>query len=90
MYSFVEAHRISSCGVWPLECMGLVVAASELSCSMTCEILVPQPEIEPASPALQGGFLTIGLQGSPDQSIPEIRFIWEQGIILPFFRKILT
>ena len=88
--SFIEAHGFSSCGAWTLECTGLVVAASELSCSVTCEILVPQPGIEPASPALQDGLLTTGLQGIPDQSIPETRFIWEWGIILPFFRQILT
>ena len=34
-----------------------------LSCSMVCGILVPRPEIEPASPALQGGFLATGPPG---------------------------
>ena len=88
--SFVEAHGFSSCGTWTLECTGLVVAASELSCSVTCEILVPQPGIEPASPTLQGGLLTTGLQGIPDQSIPEPRFIWERGIILPDYFLSIT
>ena len=35
----------------------------ELSCSAVCRILVPQPGIEPVSPALQGGSLTTGLPG---------------------------
>ena len=35
--------------------------APRLSCSVACRILVPRPRIEPASPALQGGFLTTGL-----------------------------
>ena len=33
------------------------------SCSAACGILVPQPVIEHASPALQGGFLTTGPPG---------------------------
>ena len=37
---------------------GSVDVARGLSCSMVCGILVPQPGIEPKSPALQGGFLT--------------------------------
>lgn len=32
---------------------------------VACRILVPRPEIEPASPALEGGFLTTDHQGSP-------------------------
>ena len=40
----------------------LVAAHGLSSCSMwmACEILVPCPGIKPASPALQGRFLTIG------------------------------
>ena len=38
---------------WP--CQVLVA-----TCSMACGISVPQPEIEPASPALRGRFLTTG------------------------------
>ena len=36
---------------------------SELSCSEVCGILVPRPGIEPASPVLEGGFLTTGSPG---------------------------
>ena len=28
----------------------------QLSCPVVCGILIPQPEIEPTSPALEGGF----------------------------------
>ena len=57
---FVVAHRpsklqcldLSCCGAWAL------VVVHGLSCSKACGILVPQPGIEPAFPALQGRFLT--------------------------------
>ena len=37
--------------------------ASRLSCFKACGILVPQPGIEPVSPALPGRFLTTGPPG---------------------------
>ena len=46
----VAALGLSSCGV-------------PLSCPQVCEILVLQPGMEPDTPALQGGFLNIGLPG---------------------------
>ena len=47
-----------------------IVAAHRHSSSSACEILVPQPGIEPTSPALEGGFLTTR---SPDKSVnPQI------------------
>ena len=54
---------LSSCGARAPELVGSVVVACGHSCPATCGILVPRPEIEPASPALEGGFLTTGLQG---------------------------
>ena len=46
---------------------GSVVAVHGLSCPVACGILVPQPGIEPASPALEGGFLITGRPGkSPE------------------------
>ena len=48
---FLGTHGLSGCG--------------EISCSMACGLLVPQPRVEPASPTLQGGFLTTGSPGSP-------------------------
>ena len=54
----------SSCGSWAqLWLMGSVVTACRFSCSVACGILVPQPGIEPTSPALQGIFLTTGPPG---------------------------
>lgn len=40
-----------------------VAAAREPSCSTVCGNPVPRPGIKPASPALQGGFLTTGPPG---------------------------
>ena len=56
-----------SCGMRDLSLRheGSVVAALGLSCPAACGILVPWLGIEPASPALEGGFLTTGPQGSP-------------------------
>ena len=45
------------------ENVGSVVAVRELSCPTAWGILVLQPGIEPASPALEGGFLTTGPPG---------------------------
>ena len=58
-----RAHGLSSCGTWALEHVGSVVAACGLSWPVECGILVPRPGIEPASPALEGGFLTTGPPG---------------------------
>ena len=44
--------------------VGSVVMAQELSCPTACGILVLQSGIEPAFPALQGRFLTIGQPGN--------------------------
>ena len=35
-----------------------LAAFPHAGCATACGILVPRPEIEPMSPALQGGFLT--------------------------------
>ena len=40
-----------------------LVEAHRLSCPAACEILVPQPGIEPTSPALEGRFFTTGPPG---------------------------
>ena len=40
-----------------------VVVACGLSCPVACGILVPQPGIEPVSPALKGRFFTTGPPG---------------------------
>ena len=53
----------SSCGAWTLDYMSSVFAAFRLSFPMACGILVPQPGIEPVSPALESKFLTTGPPG---------------------------
>ena len=51
------------------QCESSVGAACELSCPVAYGISVPQPGIKPASPALEGGFLTIGPQGCPHRGL---------------------
>ena len=58
--SFIGMPGLSSCDAWALEHVGSVVVARHLSFSMAYETLVPEPGIEPVSPALQGRFLTTG------------------------------
>ena len=58
-----ERRLLSSCGAQALEHGGSVAAARRLSCPGACGILVPRPGIEPAFPALEGGFLTTGPPG---------------------------
>ena len=53
-------ERVGSVVLWHV---GSLVEARGLSCPSACGILVPQPGIEPASPALEGGFFTPGLPG---------------------------
>ena len=68
MRSFVAVHKLSSCGtrtleLWCLDSRVCRLSSCGLSHSVACGILVPQPGIEPMSPALQGGFLTTGPPG---------------------------
>ena len=51
-----------SCGRWDLSLWHAdsLVVAHRLRCSTTCGILVHGSGVKPASPALQGGFLTTG------------------------------
>ena len=60
--SAVAACRLSGGGIQPPAHVGSVAAAPRLSCSAACGILVPQPGIEPTSPALQDRFFTTGPQ----------------------------
>ena len=61
--SLLQCAGFSSCGTQAPECAGSVVVACGLSCPAACGLLVPQPGIKPASPALEGGFLTTGPPG---------------------------
>ena len=51
------------CSVW-----ASLVVALRLSCLSVCGISVPQPGIEPESPALEGGFLTTGSPGKSQKT----------------------
>ena len=51
------AHRLQ------LRHASSVVVARRLSCPAACGIFVPRPGIEPASPALEGGFFITGPRG---------------------------
>ena len=62
---------LSSCGTWGLEHTGSVVGLGRFSCLTACGILVPQSAIKPASPALEGVFLTTG----PPREVPEHIFV---------------
>ena len=63
-YLFIWLNQIflASWGL-SLQCMDSLVVAHGLSCSVACGILVPGPGVEPASPALQDGFVTTGPSG---------------------------
>ena len=56
--------------------MDSLVVVHRLNCSVVCEILVPQPGIEPSSPALQGGFLITGLLGKSSEAIILTKNSW--------------
>ena len=64
------------CDTWDLwyserapELMGSVVVTCGLGCPVACGILLPQPGIEPMSPALEDELLTTGLTGRSLYSI---------------------
>ena len=59
---FTASCGIFLCGVQTRH-LGSVVAVHGLSYSAACGILVPQPGIEPMSPALQGRFSSTGPPG---------------------------
>ena len=59
----MPARRLLSRGAQAPKRVDSVVAACTLSCPTACAILVPCPGLEPAPPALQGRFLTIGPPG---------------------------
>ena len=55
-----QVSSLFSVGALTPEYMGPVVVTHRLSCPIARGLLVPQPGIEPTSPALEGGFLTTG------------------------------
>ena len=65
-----------------LVCFSLVVVY-RLSCPATCGILVPQPGIKPASPELEGGFLTTGPQGKSLLHYLDSELLYDISTYLP-------
>ena len=62
--SLLAALGLSCSKVGPSSChAGSFVVVRGISCSQAYGILVPQPGIEPAFPALQGGLVTTGPPG---------------------------
>ena len=62
-----------------------------LSCPVACGILVPQPGIEPASPALEGGFFTTGPPGKSLISIINLLlYICPHILFFPSLWRTLT
>ena len=64
--SGLVSRGISGCCPWTLWLWRTdsVVAVHGLCFSTACGVFVPQPGILPMSPALEGGFLTIGQSGN--------------------------
>ena len=71
----------SVCGAWALECVGVVVTAHRLSCSVACGILVSGPGITLMFSALQGRFFTIG----PSVMVSISFFFWDFFISFYFW-----
>ena len=71
MRSFVVVRRPSSCFLVVAQRLRIVVCMlmQGLSCPMACGILLPQPGIEPMSPATEGRFPTSGLPGKSPWSL---------------------
>ena len=61
----LESVGSAVCGTQPLQLRraSSVAVVCGPSCPVACGILVPLPGIEPASPALEGGFFTTGPPG---------------------------
>ena len=57
--SIVVVHGLRS-----FQYMDSLVEACGLSYPETCGISIPQPGLEPESPALEGGFLTTGMRAN--------------------------
>ena len=60
LWLWARASPAAEYGLWSEH---PVAETGRLSCSEARGALVPCPEVEPVSPALEGGFLTIGSPG---------------------------
>ena len=59
---------------------GFFIVVCGLICPLACGILIPWPEIKPASPALEGRFLATG----PSGRVPWIIFLINDHLLLLF------
>ena len=62
-----------------------VVVARGLSCPTACGILLPQPGIEPVSPALEGRFFTTGPPGKSREVLFNCNLL--KGVFFFFFER---
>ena len=69
---FVWLHRVLvvALGIFRCGMQASLVTVRVPRCPTACGILVPQPGVEPASPALEGGVLTTRLT----REVPELLF----------------
>ena len=76
LFNFLKKY-LFDCNGSQLLVMDLVVmgincsyaVVMQLNCPVACGILLPEPGIEPMSPALEGGVLTTGLSGKSPASM---------------------
>ena len=64
-----------------LRCRNLSLVAYGLSCPIACGTVVPRPEIEPASPALENGFLSTGPPGKAHRLVLQ-EAVSQGGVLL--------
>ena len=85
-FFFALLGLIAALGFLLLQSMGTVVPALRLSCPEARGILVPQPGIEPISPALESRFLTTG----PPGKFLNILFLREKVMMIPVMLKVYS
>ena len=72
----LRRQPLSSCGTQAPERVGSVVAVRGLSCPVACGILVLRRGMEPASPALEGGWMT----GEVPASVFYVLVFWPRSM----------
>jgi hypothetical protein len=70
LFIWLRRVLVVALGVFPRGMQPSLVIVHVPYCPTACGILVPQPGVEPASPALEGGFLTT----RPTSEVPELLF----------------
>ena len=67
IYFWLPRVTVAACRIFPHGIRALELGLS--SCPTVCGILVPQPGMEPVSPALAGGFLATGPPGEVSNAV---------------------